>query len=127
MVSKSRFLLEQFLRNNQQQPLLIASDIKFEPYNFVALPAEIEERELHLKSEWQSLLNKKSESGKVYVLITNLDEVSAAKQEQFIPLLKDKRAGRYKLPANAQIIMPVKNDAKISEKIKKLSLVWKVE
>lgn len=127
MVTKSRFLLEQFLNNNQQQPLLIVSAIKFEPYNFITLPADIDERELHLKSEWQTLLSQKAEKDKTYLVIANLDEVSLAKQEQFIGLIKDKRAGNYKLPANVQIIMPVKNCDAISEKIKKLSLVWSAE
>lgn len=127
MVTKSRFLLEQFLNSNQQMPLLIVSTIKFEPYNFIALPADIDERELHVKSEWQTLLSQKAENAKVYLVIENLDEVSTAKQEQFIGLIKDKRAGGYKLPANAQIIMPVKNSNAISEKIKKLSLVWSAE
>ena len=127
MATKSRFLLEQFLNNNQQQPLLIVSNMKFKPYNFVNLPAETEERELHVKSEWQLLLNKKAESGKAYLVITNLDEVSITQQELFIGLIKDKRAGSYKLPINVQIIMPVKNGDVISEKIKKLSLVWSAE
>lgn len=127
MVTKSRFLLEQFLNNNQQQPLLIVSAIKFEPYNFIALPADIDERELHLKSEWQTQLNQIAKKDKAYLVIENLDEISMTQQEQLIGLIKDKRAGIYKLPTNVQIIMPVKNCDAISEKIKKLSLVWSAE
>ena len=61
------------------------------------------------------------------MVIENLDEISMTQQEQFIGLIKDKRAGIYKLPTNVQIIMPVKNCNAVSEKIKKLSLVWKAE
>lgn len=127
MITKSRFLLEQFLNNNQQQPLLIVSNIKFEPYNFMVLPADIDERELHVQSEWQTQLNQIAKKDKAYLVIENLDEISMTQQEQFIGLIKDKRAGIYKLPTNVQIIIPVKNCNAVSEKIKKLSLVWKAE
>lgn len=124
MTTQTALKLEQVLNNNPQQPVIVigASDLKIS--NFIDLPADIDERELHIPSHWHKRLNIKAENNKAVLFIGNLDSVPLQKQEQFARLLKDRRAGNYKLPANVQIVISASDKNRLSEKICSLALVW---
>lgn len=126
MDKKAELKLMQVLQNNPAHPLVIAgeSDIRLE--NFVSLDAGIDERELHLPTHWHKLLETKSKSKKAYLIISGLDKIDGARQEIFAPLLKDRRAGNFKLPANVQIVVPVADKSKLSRRILSLALVWDI-
>lgn len=127
MDTKAEVKLKQVLSSNPDHPLLLigANGFKFE--NYVELSASIDERELHIPTNWHKLLEKKAQKTKVYLIIKGLEQLEEQKQEKFAGLLKDHRAGGYKLPANVQIIIPVAEKDKISKKIQSISLLWKIK
>lgn len=127
MTTKTELKLEQVLRNNPLIPIVIAGKKGFEAENFVPLPAGINERELHIPSGWHKLLDLQAQDERVYLVIEGLDEAAPVDQDKFTGLLKDRRAGNYKLPANAQIVIPVRDKEKLSEKIRALVLVWDIK
>ena len=124
MSTKAELKLEQVLRNNPLQPLVLAGKGTFEGENCLALSATTDERELHIPSGWHKQLDLLAQTGKVYLLIEGMGEIAASEQDKFAGLLKDRRAGNYKLPDNAQIIIPVKDIKTLSNKIQTLALVW---
>lgn len=127
MTTKTKLKLEQVLRNNPLQPLVIAGNEIPEMENSISLMASVDERELHIPSGWHKLLEMKAQNQKAYLVIESLDEVDCEKQEQFAGLVKDRRAGNYKLPANVQIVIPVRDKSRLSKKIQLLSLIWDIE
>lgn len=124
MTTKNKLKIEQVLRNNPQQPVVIVGEYEANTENSIFLVAETDERELHIPSGWHLQLEEIARQDKAYLVIGNLDEVDYKKQEQFVGLLKDRRAGNYKLPMNVQIIMPITDKNRLSDKICSLSLVW---
>ena len=84
-------------------------------------------RHTTIKSDGKSADKTATDDGACYLVIDGLDTVSQAEQEKFLPLLKDRRAGMFKLPPNIQIVMPVQRAAAVSKKIKAVSLMWEVK
>lgn len=127
MDTKAEVKLKQVLSSNPGHPLLLIGASGFEFENYVGLSASIDERELHIPMNWHKLLEKKAQKSKAYLIIEGLEQLGEQKQEKFAGLLKDRRAGGYKLPANVQIIIPVAEKNKISKKIQSLSLLWEIK
>lgn len=127
MKKKSQIELAQVLANNPLQPIMI---IGYQPDNWdnaVYIMGNTDERELHIPSLWHKELDNKAAKGRTHLIVADLEKVSKEEQNKFAGLLKDRRAGNYKLPNNAQIIIPVNDKNKISAKIQSLCLVWEVK
>lgn len=126
MDKKTELKLRQVLQNNNKHPLVIAGDVHIGFKDFTCLDAQIDERELHIPTNWHSLLASKAQNKRNYLLISGLDTVEYRQQEIFLSLLKDRRADNFKLPENVQIIIPVADKNKLSPRILSLVLVWDV-
>lgn len=127
MDKKTELELRQVLKNNSKHPLVVAGDVHIDFKDFTSLDAKMDERELHIPANWHNLLESKAQNKKNYLLISGLDTVEYRQQEIFVSLLKDRRAGNFKLPENIQIIIPVADKNKLSPRILSLVLVWDVE
>lgn len=127
MEMKAEFKLKQVLAANPAQTVIVVGAPDFEIDNYVSLSADIDERELHIPMHWHKLIEMKAKKPKAYLLIEGLDRLDDIAQQKFAGLLKDRRAGNYKLPANVQIVIPVAQREKVSAKIQSLSLVWEVK
>lgn len=144
--------LRQVLKNNRTTPLIIGtvsqsdSDISAKALaddvisnisahlfaDAVTIDASILEADLHKSNAytppWMQETAQKTENGAFcYLVIDALDTLPTGIQHKFLPLLKDGRAGLYKLPPHVQIVMPVKHLENISDKIKAVSLSWTVK
>ncbi len=124
MIKKSKIKLSQVIKNNNLNPLIILGNELKEYQNKVEISANIDERFLNLSADWQEELTQKSSQEKAYCIIIGIEDISLQEQEKFVNLLKNRRAGNYKLPNNAMIIILANNENKISDKIKSLSLMW---
>lgn len=108
--------LNTVLKSNTKWPLIIVGMIAAPAANATIVPADIAERDLH----------NDTLPIKPYIVIDGLDTVPAPHQDKFIPLLKDRRIGTRKLPAHIRIVIPVRRGDKLSDEIKKLSLIYNV-
>lgn len=131
MQKKNHLKLNRLLSDNRTVPLILAGLTADTFENGIRLPADTDEGALHLSNmfmpPWMKAVEKvASQTGKAvcYLVIDGLDTVSQVEQEKFLPLLKDRRAGLFKLPSNIQIVMPVQNAMSVSQKIKAVSLSW---
>jgi len=123
MDNKTKIMLKQFLANNKDCPLLIETTLSLEDNGYVVLSANMDFRTILSLGEWQNKF-KCYDKSHSYLVITDMEDLSFEKQQNFVCLIKNRRLGQYKLPQNMQIIIPVKNKDKILPDIKKLSLVW---
>lgn len=126
MTEKEKIKLEQVLANNPAHPVIVAGTQNAGEENSVVLAADMNERDLHMPSFWQKITDLKARNNTVRLVIEGLDALAPAEQEKFVPLIKDRRAGNYKLPANVQIVIPVAEKGRVCPKIQSLSLVWEV-
>lgn len=122
MDTNDKIKFTQILKNNPTQSILLETDDDMGLENVIPLSAVIPERELHIPTRWHQKVLMKGTQEKVYLLIENIDKISKNEQEKFVPLLKDKRAGNFKLPTNVQIIISAHSLADVSENIKKHTL-----
>ena len=116
-------MLNQFLANNKDCPLLIETTLSLIDNQHIMLSANTNFRTILLSNEFNKL-NHSGDNDHSYLVITDIENVSFEKQQNFVNLIKNRRLGQYKLPQNIQIIIPVKNKNKIIPDITKLSLVW---
>lgn len=119
--------LERVLADNPLQPVIVVGSLSGKGEMSVVLPATVAERELHIPTAWHKELDFKAKEEKAYLVIEGLDGLSPERQEKFVSLIKDRRAGNYKLPANAQIVMPVAAEENVAPKIRMLSLLWEIK
>lgn len=126
MTEKEKIKLEQVLVNNPAHPVIVVGVQNVGEENSIVLAAGVNERDLHMPSFWQKITDLKARNNSVRLVIEGLDELMPVEQEKFLPLIKDRRAGNYKLPANVQIVIPVADKGKVCSKIQSLSLVWEV-
>lgn len=144
--------LRQVLKNNRTTPLIIGtasqsnSDISAKALaddvisnisahlfaNAITIDASILEADLHKSNAhtppWiEETAQKTANSTSCYLVIDALDTMPTDIQHKFLPLLKDRRAGLYKLPPHVQIVMPVRHLENVSDKIKAVSLSWTVK
>ena len=126
MDKKTKIMLEQVLRNNPYNPIILVglSDDVFE--NTVVLSADIDARELNVTTDWYKKFAPFSNAERVCLQICGLDKLEKDEQMKFAGLLKDRRIGSYKLPDNVQIVILADDLVNISERIKSLALVWNV-
>lgn len=124
---KTEVKLKQILENNPSHTIILVGDDDLNLENSVQLSAAVDERELHIPMVWHKLVDMKAKKAKTYLIIEGLDQLDEQKQEKFAGLLKDHRAGNYKLPANVQIVIPVREKDKVSQKIQSLSLLWEIK
>ncbi len=120
-------LFEQVLDNNPRHPVILAGNTELSLPSCVFMPADIAERELFIPSDWSKALDFEAQRGKAYLLIEGLDKLAPAQQRKFCMLLKNRRAGNYKLPDNVSIVIPVADKSGLSAEILSLSLLWDVE
>ena len=123
MNNKTKIMLNQFLANNKDCPLLIETTLSLIDNQHIMLSANTNFRTILLSNEFNKL-NHSGDNDHSYLVITDIENVSFEKQQNFVNLIKNRRLGQYKLPQNIQIIIPVKNKNKIIPDITKLSLVW---
>lgn len=114
----------QLIRNNQHLPILVPVDEVGVLNNSMYLPVTIEERELYCPAQWQVNLEVRSKVGKTYLWIADIDSLPQEEQDKFIPLLKDRRVGLFKLPDNVQVIMSAADLHNVSDNIKAYSLYF---
>ena len=123
MQGNYKIKFSQMLKNNPQHAVLTETGGGLDLKHTVVLPANIEERELHIPSHWhQKLLMQLSMVDKVYLMIEDIDKISAKEQEKFVSLLKDRRAGNFKLPDGVQIVISCSHMNQVCDSIKKLAL-----
>lgn len=108
--------LTQVLQSNTTWPLVIVGMMAARAPNATVIPASIAERELH--NDTMAI--------KPFIVIDGLDNISPDAQRKFVPLLKDRRTGMHKLPADVRIIVPVRSAEKLSKQIKDLVLIYNV-
>lgn len=118
--------LSNVLRDNTAHPLIIIGKFSLNNTPVITLSADINVRELHTPAAWQSALDAASAAGEACLLIKDLDSVAFAEQKHFMSLLKDRRAGSYKLPASARIIITAASETRIAPEIKSVALLWKI-
>jgi len=124
---ETKIKLDQILANNAYNPLIVVGNFEPDSENCVFLMAGCDERELHIPGGWHLELQQKAAQSKVLLVIAGLDCIAAEKQQKFAGLLKDRRAGNYKLPDNAQIVIPVADKNALSKRILALSLLWEIK
>lgn len=122
----SKIVLEQILHNNPLQPLVVVGKCAFNDEYAVFLDADIDERELHIPTKWKDQIQAIDSRDSAYLVVQNLDTQSFEAQNKFSGLLKDRRAGNFKLGNNVHIVLAVSDINKISPELKKLSLVWEI-
>lgn len=122
-----KMLLKHILDDNSFYPIILSGMEKITLPACVSLPANIDERELFMPSEWNKKLDFEAQNKKAYLLIEGLDKLAPAQQDKFCMLLKNRRAGNYKLPDNVGIIIPVVSKSMLSQEVLSLSLLWDVE
>ena len=122
MNSKEKLKFMQILNNNPTYPVLVKTDDKLDLDNMVKLPAAMPAHELVVPTRWNQKILMKEKDEKVYLCIENIDKIEIEEQEKFVPLLKDKRAGNFKLPGNVQIVISAKDFANVAPLIKKFAL-----
>ncbi len=127
MDMKAEVKLKQVLAANSAHAVIVVGATDFEFENYVRLSADIDERELHIPMHWHKLLEMKAKKPKAYLIVDGLESLDRKEQGKFAGLLKDRRAGNYKLPANVQIVIPVAQRDKVSAQIQSLALVWEVK
>lgn len=116
MTPTQKVKLKQVLESNTKWPLVIVGMVANPAPDAIIIPATIAERDLHT----DALVIKPN------IVIDGLDKIPAAKQEKFVTLLKDRRTGMNKLPADTRIIIPVMSADKLSKQIKDLVLIYNV-
>lgn len=109
-------MLKRVLSSNITWPLIVVGVGVRPDVDTVIIPATISERDLHT----DMLVVKQN------LVIDGLDRISPDQQKKFITLLKDRRTGLRKLPADTRIIIPVRSADKLSSEIKKLALIYNV-
>lgn len=120
----SQIKLKQVLENNRKWPLVIAGS-SADDFDGVVLSARSGEKELYKNGLYTPVWISALESeGADMLVIEGLDEISPDEQENFISLLKDRRAGTYKVSDHVQIVIPVKEKEKLSSKIQSLTIPW---
>lgn len=124
MNTKEKIKFMQIVNNNPTYPILVQNNESFDMENIFSLPTDISDRELHLPTGWheQLIAKAQAQSDKIYLTIEQIDNLSLKEQQKFIPLLKDRRAGNFKLPDNVQIIISAKNLQNVAQEIKKYAL-----
>jgi len=122
MKANEKIKFTQILNNNPTYPVLIKTEGNLDLDNMVKLPTETPVSELIVPTRWNEKLLMKGTDKKIYLCIENIDKISAEEQEKFIPLIKDKRAGNFKLPNNVQIVISAKDFDKVAAQIKKFAL-----
>ena len=122
MNAKEKIKFTQILKNNPTYSVLVKTDTKLELDNMIKLPVALPASELAVPTRWNQKVLMKENDEKVYLCIENIDKISIDEQEKFLPLIKDKRAGNFKLPANVQIVISAKDFAKVAPQIKKFAL-----
>lgn len=128
--------LMEVVENNSKWPLIIENVNSDIFTNSVVIPSDIDSRKLGVLPSgsgdiipmwYRSLLIKSKGKDKVLLIIDGLDMVDKDSQEEFYGLLKMKKLNGMDLPENTQILITVKDTNKVSNKIKGLSLIYKVE
>ena len=122
----SKIFLEQILHNNPLQPLIVAGKCAFNDEYAVFLDADIDERELHIPTVWKEKIEAIDSCNSVYLVVKDMDTQSFDEQKKFAGLLKDRRAGNFKLGNNVHIVISAGDINKISPELKKLSLIWEI-
>lgn len=122
-----KMLLKHILDDNYSYPIILSGMEKITLPACVFLPANIDERQLFTHSDWNKKLDFAAQNEKAYLLIKGLNKLMPAEQNKFCMLLKNRRAGNYKLPDNVGIIIPVVSKSELSPEILSLSLLWDVE
>ncbi len=138
-MTKAQILkLKQVLENNRSWPMIL-SGIDTSTYlnetgefplaNAIQINAFIPEDQLHksnaLTPLWMNEVDEKtSKTDTSYLVIEGLDTISKEVQKKFIPLIKDRRAGLYKLPGTVQIIIPVADKTSVENSIQSFCLTW---
>ncbi|MBQ8480917.1 MAG: hypothetical protein IJ532_00085 [Alphaproteobacteria bacterium] len=122
----SKIFLEQILRNNPLQPLIVVGKCAFNDEYAVFIDADIDERELHIPTQWKEEIQAIDSSNSVYLVVQNLDTQSFDEQKKFVGLIKDRRAGNFKLGNNVHIVISISDLNKVAPELKKLSLLWEI-
>lgn len=114
MTPTQKVKLKTVAEQNQGWPLVIVGFVANQSKDATIVPAIISARALHTDTI----------AIKPNIVIDGLDKISAAAQAKFITLLKDRRTGMRKLPADTRIFIPVESADKLSPVIKKLVLIY---
>lgn len=107
-------ILTRVLQSNTKWPIIIVGMVANPAPNATIISATISERDLNTNP----MVIKQN------LVIDGLDKIPNPDQAKFITLLKDRRIGTHKIPMSTRIIIPVLSADKISEKIKKLVLIY---
>lgn len=128
-------IFEQVLKNNTDWALIVEGITAKDVNSAIVIPATIPTEVLGITisengikyPEWLTKLKIVASSLKnAYLVIENIDSVSAEEQEKFYGLIKYKAVNGVKLPTNTQIILTAKNANNISKKISSLAILHKV-
>ena len=112
----------QILKDNPTYPILLKARGRLGLKNMIKLPVTTSCSEMAVPTRWKHKVLMKENDDKVYLCIENIDKISVEEQEKFVPLIKDKRAGNFKLPANVQIVISAKDLNNVAIEIKKFAL-----
>lgn len=124
-ISTKKIKLKLLLESNRSWPLIVSGagtlrDLRDAPH----MPATISVADLN-SGEWvHELAQMGAGRSHLYMVIDGMDKISLRAQEKFIRLLKDRRAGMYKLPDNVQIIVPVDDMENVAMDIQRLGIVY---
>ena len=125
-ISSKKIKLKMLVENNRKWPLIIGGATANDFSKSAVMPATISERDLHT-GQWVAELETMGRGREfVQMVIAGMDKLAPDEQLKFVCIVKDRRAGMYKFPANVQIIIPVADVSRVCREIQKLSLIYNV-
>lgn len=125
-ISSKKIKLKMLVENNRKWPLIIGGATANDFSKSAVMPATISDRDLHT-GQWVAELETMGRGREfVQMVIAGMDKLFPDEQLKFVRIVKDRRAGMYKFPANVQIIIPVADVSRVCREIQKLSLIYNV-
>lgn len=125
-ISSNKIKLKMLVENNRKWPLIIGGATANDFSKPAVMPATISPWDLNT-GQWVAELETMGRGREfVQMVIAGMDKLTPDEQLKFVRIVKDRRAGMYKFPANVQIIIPVADVSRVCREIQKLSLIYNV-
>lgn len=124
-MSLKKIKLQALLECNTYWPLIVGG-ASVRDFDGPVMPATISPRDLNTGNWVAELRQIGAGMETLRVIIDGMDNIGVRAQEKFIRLVKDRRAGMFKLPDNVQIVIPVKSVENVSPALRRLAIIYDV-
>ena len=128
--------LVEVIKNNSSWPLVLVGVNSKIFKTAIKISAKIKDEDFILfptvngikTPAWVNEIKNLSSSGeRCFLVLENLDEVEEKEQEKFFSLVKNRAINGYKLPSNAQILIPCQKPENISKTIIDCSIIYETK